>query len=303
MLIVGAGLAGLLAGNMLRRFNPEIIEAQGSLPNNHSALLRFRSDACSIAFSVPFKKVKVQKAVKYDGKLLTKVDLRIMNLYSEKVTGEYMSRSIEHLEPVERYIAPPNLIEQAATQLNIKYDVKFNTANLLTPDIKISTMPMNMMMDLVGWSDQPEFNYLPIHTIVLNINSMANLHQTIYYPEINSLQYRASITGNQMIIECISDPLQANLKTIIDGVFEDFGLVKNYSAPAIKFQKYGKLLPIDEKIRKRFMLHLTEKYNVYSLGRFATWRQLLLDDLVNDVNVIEGLMDSSGYDRIKRSVA
>jgi hypothetical protein len=49
MKIIGAGMAGLIAGHMLRRHSPEIHEAASSLPNNHSALLRFRSDAVAKA--------------------------------------------------------------------------------------------------------------------------------------------------------------------------------------------------------------------------------------------------------------
>ena len=52
--IYGAGLAGLLCANMLRRFNPEIHEAKPSLPNNHSALLRFRTDKVGTACAIPF---------------------------------------------------------------------------------------------------------------------------------------------------------------------------------------------------------------------------------------------------------
>jgi len=36
-------------------------------------------------------------------------------------------------------------------------------------------------------------------------------------------------------------------------------------------------------------------YNVYSLGRYATWRNILLDDVYHDINVIKQLMDSDGY--------
>ena len=54
--------------------------------------------------------------------------------------------------------------------------------------------------------------------------------------------------------------------------------------------KYGKLLPIEEKVRKEFILYLTQKYNIFSVGRFATWRQLLLDDIVDDINVIDNMI-------------
>ena len=59
MIIYGAGLAGLLAGNILRKYHPKIYEAQSELPNNHSALLRFRTSDVGTACSIPFKRVKV----------------------------------------------------------------------------------------------------------------------------------------------------------------------------------------------------------------------------------------------------
>ena len=37
MIIYGAGLAGLLSGNILRKYHPKIDESQSELPNNHSA--------------------------------------------------------------------------------------------------------------------------------------------------------------------------------------------------------------------------------------------------------------------------
>jgi hypothetical protein len=58
----------------------------------------------------------------------------------------------------------------------------------------------------------------------------------------------------------------------------------------VKEQQYGKLLPIDNNLRKQFILYLTDQYRIYSLGRFATWRQILLDDIVSDLNVLEQLI-------------
>jgi hypothetical protein len=303
MIILGAGLAGLLAGNMLRRFNPMIYEAQPSLPNNHAALLRFRTDAASIAFSIPFKKVKVHKAVSYRNKMFNSPSLQLMNMYSEKVTGEYMGRSLDDMRPVERYIAPMDLISQASTQLKIEFNRSWSwpKQQAMPKEEIISTIPMDMMMGLVRYHDQPEFKYLPIWSIKTKVSKPCNLYQTIYYPG-SEPYYRCSITGDDLIIECI-EPTQAVAEDICNKVLEDFGIYGGVGKVEVKHQKYGKLLPIDDGIRKRFILHLTEEYGIYSLGRFATWRQILLDDVVNDVNVIEGLMNMTGYERRNRSVA
>lgn len=307
MIILGAGLAGLLAGNALRRFNPTIYEAQASLPNNHAALLRFRTDAAAIAFSIPFKKVKVYKAVCYKGKMLNDPGLQLMNMYSEKVTGEYMSRSLDDLRPVERYIAPENLIALAAGQLDIEYSRQWTLDRHLTQksEITISTIPMNIMMGTIKYGDQPEFKYMPIWSIRTKVSKPCNLYQTIYYPG-SEPYYRCSITGDDLIIECTDNPQVGqfeNVSEMCNDILKDFGIYGDVGKIEVKHQKYGKLLPIDEAIRKRFILYLTEEYGIYSLGRFATWRQILLDDVVKDINVIEGLMNGTAYDRHNRSAA
>ena len=59
MIIIGAGQAGLLAARSLALHNPTIIEQQDELPNNHSALLRFRSSIVGDSVGIPFQKVRV----------------------------------------------------------------------------------------------------------------------------------------------------------------------------------------------------------------------------------------------------
>ena len=40
------------------------------------------------------------------------------------------------------------------------------------------------------------------------------------------------------------------------------------------------------------------KYGIYSLGRHATWRKILLDDVVGDIERIQSMMKTSAYDRM-----
>ena len=55
VIVIGAGMAGLLAGSMLRSECESVVEAQPNLPNNHSAVLRFRSTAVADTLNIPFK--------------------------------------------------------------------------------------------------------------------------------------------------------------------------------------------------------------------------------------------------------
>lgn len=305
MFIFGAGMAGLIAGNMLRRFDPVIYEYQSELPNNHAALLRFRTDSASKVTNLPFKKVNVQKAIRYGDSNTYEPNLFFSNMYSQKVSGKVMGRSIKNLDPVERYIAPPDYISQMAKSCTIKYNSPLTLDFLKQNSDKspiISTIPMPSLMDMVGWKDKPEFEFLPIWSVVGTIkHPTTDVYQTIYFPGDERF-YRASITGNQFICEYISEPgaslnLEFEAASILHHAFGiDCALFDGDLT--VKEQKFGKLMPVDEQARKEFILYMTDNYRVYSLGRFATWRQLLMDDVVEDVKVIEKLVSyRNDYER------
>jgi hypothetical protein len=62
-------------------------------------------------------------------------------------------------------------------------------------------------------------------------------------------------------------------------------------------QKYGKIIPLPDAVRKRVLHRLTQEHGIFSLGRFATWRNVLLDDVVQDIAVLRKLMKASQYER------
>jgi len=287
-------MAGLLAANMLRRHSPEIKEKQDELPNNHDALLRFRNNSVGVATNIPFRKVKVRKAIKYDKVLHVEPTLYLSNLYSQKVTGSYFDRSINNLDPVERYIAPPNLISLMAEGVNVSYRKTLLNLSEFSEKPIISTIPMPVLMKLTNWENIPEFKFKTIWSQRTEITDPEiNVNQTIYYPDPLTDYYRISVTGKVVIAEYIKPPLNKG-PDIMTALREDFGIHPKRLSPIKQSEmQYGKLLPIDEYIRREFIHWTTQKYGIYSLGRFATWRQLLLDDVVKDINVIDGFLNNT----------
>ena len=312
MKIIGAGLSGLLAGAMIP--GSTIYEKQGSLPHNHGAILRFRSDKISRALGIPFKKVRVTKAIWYDGQEVQPTP-RIQNMYSHKVLGEYNARSIRDIEPVDRWIAPDDFIEQLAKRCTIVFHRPYPNQvpagkplistipmPVLINQVKplISTIPMPVMINQV--MDNPEYKFAkfkraPIWTRTLTFEDNVDLYQTIYFPGPETCLYRASFTGNKLILEYIRNP---NETDDVAPVWQAFGLepvIEFEPEKTTKKEEYGKIVPIDNLIRRSIMAQLTREHNIYSLGRYAVWRNILLDDVFDDIRRIKEMVQMDSYSR------
>lgn len=291
--IVGAGMAGLLAARMLAIHNRRVVvfEAQDRLPNNHSAVLRFRSSVVGDVLGIPFKKVSMIKDV-----VPWRNPVADALSYSMKATGSLRSdRSISY-GPVsaERWIAPPDLIKQMADGVNVVYNHNYSFINPLSK-ATISTIPMPALMKALDYKGKwPEFRH---HQGINVISEIADCdaYVTLMFPDPEIPFTRASITGNQMIVECT---LHNNSEeTWFPGEVAD--LAANFlgvpcpdNAVAVP-QRYAKILPIDEEQRRAFMFWSTIEKGIYKLGRYGTWRpKLMADDLVQDIRRIEGWIDN-----------
>lgn len=306
IIIIGAGLAGLLAGNIMRH-RAKIVEKQANLPNNHKALLRFKTNVFSTAVGIPFKKVKMIKAVYGDNSNPIKNELQ----YSKKIIGQYRSdRSLPvGVVKEDRYIAPLNLIDQMAEMCDIEYgidQIKEWEKDLLGKIVHrdndpaiISTIPMPDLMIALDYPRRSNIKFEALEGSVVSADiKNCDAYVTYYFTMPNHSAYRASITGSKLIIEAVGviEPSINDASTIASYYIQCFG-IHPAEISNIKFHhmKYAKILPIDDDLRKDFMHWATINHNIYSLGRFATWRPgLLLDDLVNDINLIYGWTQRGG---------
>lgn len=317
MQIIGAGMAGLLAAGMIRDQEVQIIEAAPALPNNHSAVLRFRTSIVGDALDIQFKQVNMMKAV-HEWRNPVADSLA----YSMKSNGNATLRSIMSTgtEVHKRFIAPGDLIQQMEERLNgsIQFG-RFITIDDIEPSKSaiISTVPMPLMMDILGWKEKPSFRFVNGFNVNCTVENV-EAYVSVYVPDPMELFNRVSLTGNVMTIEVSLPQMSATkdvteyMKGIQENERERRELIRNalyvlgIDKAVIKeerwsVQRYSKILPIPEVERKRFILWATDKFNIYSLGRFATWRPgLLMDDVVNDVRVIRRIINNGSYDHRKK---
>lgn len=329
MIILGAGMAGLLAGGVLRNKADAIYEAQTSLPNNHRALLRFRSRVVGDTLGIAFKEVRAVKSIESTGN-----GLKDALLYSKKVTNDYSIRSIISAsgEMSTRYIAPPDLIDQMAKRVMcpIHYGHILTGIEGLRQIRKrgigveelpiISTLPMAVLHRILECPlELPTFRSYPMITIRTKIKG-ANAYGTVYTPSHDTPFARVSITGNEVIGEIViacEENQQIYERALIENASHQEGTALSILASMLEIlgipvsevdsdvevssSKYGKIAPIDEDWRREFISWATDEHNVYSLGRFATWRPgLLLDDVVKDISQIQLLASSPHSRRLLR---
>lgn len=315
--IVGAGMSGLLAARMLSQHSPVVVEAQSALPNNHSALLRFRTNAVGKVLGIKFRQVQMIKDV-----LPYKNPVADALAYSYKNTGVYRSdRSIQAgLQVADRYIAPMDLVARMAKGLNILYNIKIGSVSdhnfhFSGKAPTISTIPMPALMDVLGYENkdlvfetQSGFN---IRCFIANCDAYA----TLYVPSPSVSFSRVSITGNELIIEFShfseKHPPQGdkNLYDTVEFAAGMFGIKRTSileESIEVRTQKYQKIMPVNDAARKEFINWATRNYNVYSLGRFATWKpSLLMDDVVKDIQRIAGWLEeprSANYETLNHMV-
>jgi len=289
MKIYGAGIAGLLAGSVFQ--TARIFEAGPEDQAQHKAVLRFRTPNVGDAVGIDFKKVRVHKGIWDDGRFV-QPNIALANAYSQKVIGKLADRSIWNLESADRFIAPADFLEQLRERCGgrVTWNHRVTAEELMGSDEPaISTLPMPVVARMVGATGMPDFKHEPITVKRWRVPG-ADVHQTVYFPSRETSLYRVSLTGDLLIAE------YANEADTYD-FFNAFALEERDCVAVEKIQQnFGKIAKIPEDWRRHFIYDLTQRYSVFSLGRYGTWRQILLDDIISDLAVLKKLMGTSLYD-------
>lgn len=286
MRIIGAGLSGLIAAHAWPSI--PVIEREPEPHEHHKALLRFRSEIVSNLVGIPFREVTVHKAIWNFG--YHSPNLRLANQYSRKVLGKmHNDRSIWNLDPAQRWIAPEDLYSLLLN--NVKDRIQWGQEAALQAG-DIVTIPLPAILKQFDYEiERGTFTYAPIKVTRYRVPD-SDVFQTIYFPDPYVALYRASITGDLLIAEAMDQPAARDWGT---GMLRLAFGVPDLQLLEEAHQRYGKIAPIPNQVRRDLLFHLTQRHGIYCLGRFATWRNLLLDDIVHDITVIKSLMRSDSY--------
>ena len=309
-IIVGAGYAGLIAACAYPK--AEIVERGPERAVNHKALLRFRALDVARLTRIPFERVVVNKSIWFENRHYDRANILMANMYSRKVSGRIDDRSIWNLERSSRYIAPRDFYEQLVDRVGsrLHWNEEFDFAG---GKPAIVTAPLPVVASACGVSLRGcEFIHQAVHVARIDLGDLVSpkLSQTVYFPSDWFDVYRASIVAGELIIEYVpcSD---LRFPRGLSEVFRAFGIypeeigidpLNELPQEVLSMQEQGKIVPIDNAARRIIIGDITESAGHYMLGRYATWRSVLLDDLPNDIDVIDRFVKSDRYARRKAAV-
>lgn len=302
--IIGGGLSGLICGAL--NAQAEIYERNKSDFVSHRAVLRFRDDKIAKALGLHFRKVIVRKAIYVDG-VTHSPSPCLANLYSMKVRGVIADNSIWNLASAERFIAPDDLHAILAAicgkRVHWETDITLRDINQWHSIRRpiVSTIPVPVLLSILGVLSPLAFSHAPILVSRYHVPD-CDVFQTVYFPDPSISVYRATLTGDLLTVERTDGP---RLTIEDDMVAEAFGLPAKILRPdpldlvPVEFhrQSFGKIAPVPDGPRKSLIHALTQDWGIYSVGRFALWKNILLDDVFDDIAIVRRLMYATSYDQ------
>lgn len=306
-IIVGAGLAGLLTAC---RIDGEIWEkGPWRSSDTHKALLRFRDQSVSVLTGIPFREVTVRKEIYCDGDTFQQCSIALANQYSRKVTGIVQGRSIWNLDTVKRYVAPEDfqglLFDRFAERIHWDKALDWVPRDRGNKVHLVSTAPLPVMLQACGLEKDIKINF---ERAAIKVDRYripnCDVFQTIYFPEGDMRVFRASITGDILIVESMTGQPRDHFEWAFAEteefaiVMDAFGLTQCDMIDTVE-QKYGKIVELKREDREAILYELTRDFNVFSIGRFAQWRNILLDDVAKDIGVVERLLAANDYHRAR----
>lgn len=292
MIIIGAGLTGLIAAAMLRHHQPLIIEEAPELPKKPR--MRFRSSVISSAIAIPFDPITVTSGV-YSTE---RNPIILANRYSEKATSAIRSPGLVEGQ-VKQWVGPDDIISRLESSAN---PIHFSTT-WAGPDpawedeAVISTIPMGDLMDLLHYDNKPEFEHRSGWTIDIGLRSTVDVYQTMLFPDEADHYHRVDINRNEMRIHFSTIP-KLHVDDYADDVCDAMAIDRSHikEVGGVNKIKYAAIGEIDRRTRLEFISWASREHGVYSLGKYATWRpEFDIDDLVEDVQAIETMITESEY--------
>ena len=291
-LIGDSGHTIFLAAQVLKRYNPKVY-LTGKLENSHRSILRCRDPKMLNELKIPYEEIKISKGIIYNNQFLTECNLKLNNIYSQKVNkGVVRGKSILNIKDDIRYQPSGDMFELLTK--GIEYNENVNWKDIIHSNKLIaSCLDINQVMKELNINNIYEYGkHFKIWIVTVDILEDIGIYQTLYYLG-SEPYYRVSLEMRKLTVEFIQDPFEFDMNDL-EKILLDFGINAKIDRSSIILSgmEYGKMVNMQDNLRKGVIGYLTEKYNIFSFGRKGLWKSILLEDVYEDLLKMKTLIDN-----------
>lgn len=268
------------------------------------------------SLNVDFEKIVVKMRI-YDNNVLYDHGTdELSEKYSKKILGRKSGNTIKFLEKnknayvirekdkVGRKMLLQKILVERNKNNKFMYETEVKSINLKTKvltlengdninyDILISTIPLNYLMNLTN-NKTIDLFYKPFN--IIKIYGLEDIdYKVAYCTDLDIRINRIARLGNTIFIES-PDKISLEEMNIEEKKFIDMFItqdnLKKYKNKSYQIfpGRFSQLNDNDyEKIKNIFL-----KYNIYLLGRMATWRFKLVEDVLDDSKEILDILETN----------
>lgn len=288
VVILGGSVSGQMMAKRLEMVFPEmsVLIIDKKDPRIHPFHLHRAIDLPGLD---KIKPVKMRVGV-YDGKeFKNQPTLLDINRYAGKVFGYLQVTNINNVQDQMIY---PVTKEELISALKNKYVVleeevkrihlkeKF-IGSIGEPGISyrylINTISLPKFLELASFEHDISFKFTPLNTTMVPMRN-TELYHMIYNTDGFCSTTRTTLLNNSLFIETCDDQFGEKDEEYLKALY---GVSIN-EVPSLGKIYPGRIDPIPQQQRKPLFHYLTEKFNIFVLGRYGAWTYKVASDIWED---------------------
>jgi hypothetical protein len=300
--IIGGGISGwMMAKRITMRFPDADItifdkstgEGGGSHPFH---LHRLITDIPALAELKP----AVLKTNVWDGEeFKSKRTILDINDYSRKLfPGEFQVTNINNVEDLTIYPITKGellrcfqdvkgrvrMVNSEVTGVNSEQKTVHIEEGMGEYNYIVNTIPLPTFLKLANIDHSINFQPRPFYTAVVGSSKSTMLYQMCYNSDCFCNITRTTLLDDTLFIELKDDQYTEEDKRFLHALYSIT------DPPPIRKLSPGRFIPVPREERKVLFHYLTEKFNIFCLGRYGTWSYKVAVDVWEDSEFITNII-------------
>jgi hypothetical protein len=181
------------------------------------------------------------------------------------------------------------------------HELQTSDYDVIGYDYLISTIPLPMLLSLCQVKHNLSFRNYPIWAGAVSLGYNSSCYQVLMNTDHCGASTRMSLMDDTLFIEANDDELNDHDSALIE---QAFGLTVYPESVNLGEIKPGRIDPLPRSVRKPLLHWLTEKHDIFTLGRYGAWVYKVANDVWEDTTFLAKLIYAKHQSKIyERSIS